>query len=170
MKKIVLASTLLAVSSFGHAETSPLSGFYAGGNVSRVQAAMTIEDSDCWYNCSAYTQEANGANFGIQGGYNWVQDNLLMGASLEYLAGGVDETYDYSGYGSEPQMHAISELKSLISLRFRAGLTLGKTALVISTGPAQGDFESQFLDADYTNTNTRYAAKQSGSVLSLIHI
>lgn len=165
MKKVLVMAALVGAAGAAHAEDSALAGFYAGGHVARVQATMSIEDSDCWYECSSYTQDANGFDFGVQGGYNWVQDNFLMGVSLEYTAGGADETYDYAGYGSPDNMHAISELKNLASLRFRAGLTMGKTAVVISTGPAQGDFDSKFLDRDDGNPSaTQYAAEQTGNV------
>jgi|GEM_PF-5828045 len=112
---------------------------------------MTQEDSDCWYNCSAYTQVADSFGYGIQGGYNWVSDNLLLGVAANYTGGGPDETFDTGFYtGPSEDIQSTSELKSLLSLRFRAGLVLNKTAIIVSAGPALGDFDHEYRDRNQT--------------------
>jgi opacity protein-like surface antigen len=148
---------------------SGLAGPYVGGQLTVAQPSMTIEDSDCWYNCSAYTQRKLGALVGIQGGYNWVSDGFLLGTELEYSAGSIEKTFEY-GYYNDPRqaMKLTSTLKGLGSLRFKSGLVIGDTAFVVSVGPAFGKFEGEFRAQD--NTVDRAdddVATQSGNMSGL---
>lgn len=163
--KMTLLAALIGATGVAQAEDHAMAGFFAGGGLSRVQANMTVEDSDCWYNCSAYTQAADDFAVSLQGGYNWVQDNFLMGVSLNYTTGGADEEFDYGYYnGPNDEMQVTSELNSLMSLRFRAGLALDKTAIVFSTGPAQGDFDGKLHDRNNNSATNQDAAEQSGTI------
>jgi opacity protein-like surface antigen len=151
---------------------SGLAGPYVGGQLTVAQPSMTIEDSDCFYDCSAYTQRKVGALVGIQGGYNWVENNFLMGAELEYSTGSIEKTFEY-GFGTGPSqdMKLTSTLKGVGSLRFKTGLVSGNTALVISAGPAFGKFEGEFRDRDET-VNDRAdddIASQSGNMTGLAY-
>jgi opacity protein-like surface antigen len=154
IKKITILGLLcLTLSSATlYADESAFAGPYIGGHLSRVEASMTQEDSDCFYNCSAYTQVDDAISFGIQGGYNWVSDNLLMGIELNYTDGGPEEVFEAAYYDNPiPQdMMFTSELKGLMSLRFRAGLILNNTAIILSAGPALGDFDHEFRDQNNT--------------------
>ncbi|MDG2471931.1 MAG: outer membrane beta-barrel protein [Pseudomonadales bacterium] len=151
-KKIkILGLFCLTLSSTNlYADESAFAGSYIGGHLSRVGASMTQEDSDCFYNCSAYTQVNDSPGFGVQGGFNVVRDNLLMGIELNYTdtAGEGKEDFEAGYYNTPPpqDMKYTSELKGLMSLRFRAGLVLNNTAIILSAGPALGDFDHEFRD------------------------
>ena len=119
-----------------------LAGPYVGGKLVGAHAQMTIEDTDCWYNCSAYTQAKSGGLYGIQGGFNWISGSLLFGASAEYIGGSLEEQFQYGSYtGTYDDMILTSELKGLASIRGKMGLVVNDTAIVLSAGVAQGDFE-----------------------------
>ena len=153
MNKKLLAFSIagLLLGASAHADWSGLAGPYAGVQLVGAQASMTIEDSDCWYNCSAYTQRKTGGLYGLQGGFNWVSGNLLLGAELEYAAGGLEKSFDYGYYnGTNDDMRLTSELKNVAALRLKMGLVSNDTAIVVSVGPAQGKFEGEFRDRDGT--------------------
>ncbi|HTE39178.1 MAG TPA: outer membrane beta-barrel protein [Steroidobacteraceae bacterium] len=153
MNKKLLAFSIagLLSAASANAEWTGLAGPYAGVQLVGAQASMTIEDSDCWYNCSAYTQRKTGGLYGLQGGFNWVSGNLLLGAELEYAVGSLEKSFDYGFYnGANDDMRLTSELKNLAALRLKMGLVSNDTALVVSVGPAQGKFASEFRDRDGT--------------------
>jgi opacity protein-like surface antigen len=156
MNKKLLAFSIAGVlfGASANAAWPGLAGPYAGVQLSGAQASMTIEDSDCWYNCSAYTQRKTGGLYGLQGGYNFVSGSLLLGAELEYAVGSLEKSFDYGYYtGLNNDMRLTSELKNLAALRLKMGLVSNDTALVVSVGPAQGKFESEFRDRDGTLDN-----------------
>ena len=173
-KILLLGAIMLSISSNLYADDSPFSGPYVGAHLSRVEASMTQEDSDCWFNCSAYTQNADSFGYGIQGGYNWVNENLLLGVEARYTAGGPDETFEAGYYNNPPEdMKYTSELKNLLSLRFRTGLVLNKTAIILSAGLAQGDFDHEFRDQRNSGEDpsdddvARYSGDTSGWVTGI---
>jgi opacity protein-like surface antigen len=154
--KMAAAFLMTSLASSVALADSDLGGFYVGANIGMGAPSMTVEDSDCWYDCSAYTQRPTGMIYGVQGGQNIVSGNMLLGWSLDYNAGSLDETYNY-GYGLNPdpnsQMVIKSEFKSVMSLRVKAGLLVGDTAVAINFGPARGKFETSFSDHNNQSGN-----------------
>lgn len=154
--KMAAAFLMTSLASSVALADSDLGGFYVGANLGLGAPSMTVEDSDCWYNCSAYTQRPTGLVYGLQGGQNIVSGSMLLGWSLDYNAGSLDETYNY-GYYTNPvtngQMEIKSEFKSVMSLRVKAGLLVGDTAVSVNFGPARGKFESSFSDHNNQPTN-----------------
>lgn len=145
-KMAVIAVLTSLASSVAMADDN-LAGFYVGGNIGIGAPSMTVEDSDCWYNCSAYTQRPTGLTYGLQVGQNIVSGSLIMGWSLDYNMGSLDETFDYGyGNGTNDDMRIESEFKSAMSLRVKAGVVVGNTAIAVNFGPARADFESSFSD------------------------
>lgn len=168
MKKIALA--VLAASTFSTAHAADdLSGFYVGASLGNTMATTTVEDSDCWYNCSAYTVKPEGLSYGIQGGQNLTSDSLLYGWSVDYLVTDAEDNFDYGFYsGANDDMRAQSEVKSLLSVRAKAGLTLGKTALVASFGVAQGEFDSRLIDRNGFSA-TQYWSKYDDTSSGVVY-
>lgn len=158
MKKLAL-SAAIALSTFGfsaaHASDA-LTGFYVGGSIGYAVATNTVEDSDCWYDCSAYTVKPDSLSFGIQGGQNVASGNLLFGWMADYVVADMDDQINYG----DGDMRVQSEAKSMLSLRAKAGLAVGNTAVIASFGPAQAEFDSRMV-ATYGSTNpaTWYTAK-----------
>lgn len=156
MKKFSALALLASAIASTHAVAadSSLAGLYVGGNLGIATPTMTLEDSDCWYNCSAYTLNPSGLTYGLQVGQNFVNGSLLLGWSLDYNLASIDETYDYGFYtGPNDDMRIESEFKSALSLRGKAGMVVDKTAVVLSFGPAQGDFETTFSDRNNNLSN-----------------
>ncbi|MCC6200490.1 MAG: outer membrane beta-barrel protein [Moraxellaceae bacterium] len=149
MKKMTAATLLISAmaSSMAMADESQLGGFYVGANIGMAAPSMTVEDSDCWYNCSAYTQRPTGLTYGLQGGQNIISGNLLLGWVLDYNLASLDESFDYGyGNGTNDDMRIESEFKSAMSLRVKAGVVVGDTAIAVNFGPARAEFESTFVD------------------------
>lgn len=145
--KLAVVAVLTSLASSVVIADDNLAGFYAGANIGIGAPSMTVEDSDCWYNCSAYTQRPTGLTYGIQVGQNIVSGNLLLGWALDYNLGSLDEAFDYGYYnGTNEDMRIESEFKSALSLRVKAGLVVGDTAIAVNFGPARADFESTFTD------------------------
>lgn len=168
MKKFALA--VLAASTFSAAHAADdLTGFYVGASLGNTIATTTVEDSDCWYNCSAYTVKPDGLSYGIQGGQNLASDSLLYGWSVDYVVTDAEDNFDYGFYNNaNDEMRAQSEVKSLLSVRAKAGLAVGKTALTASFGIAQGEFDSRLIDRNNFGAN-QYASKYDDTASGVVY-
>ncbi|MGE0115176.1 MAG: outer membrane protein [Steroidobacteraceae bacterium] len=168
---MTLAVTGVLFGATAHAAWPGLAGPYVGGQVMGAQPSMTIEDSDCWYNCSAYTQRKLGAMLGVQGGFNWISGNLLLGGELEYNFGSIKKEFQYGYYtGPQDNMKLTSKLKNLGSLRLKMGLVSNDTAVAVSVGPATGKFEGEFRDQNNNfNPADDDVASQSGNMSGFVY-
>lgn len=168
MKISVIGCTLLlaVTSTLAFADSgNSLAGLYVGGHVGLANASMTNEDSDCWYNCSAYTQRTTGLAYGIQIGQNFTSGNLLFGYVGDFtLASGVDKKLIYAG----DRMETSSEFKSVFSLRAKTGLLVNDTAISLTYGPAWGKFESSFATGPAYGTPS-YSNELSGRTLGVVY-
>lgn len=156
MKKLLAAALIVgAASPLVWADDS--TGLYVGARLGYNSPSMTTEDTDCYNECSAYTLRPTGAGLGIQVGQNFSSGSLLLGWSLndDMASQKQSITYgslDYNGGSSTSSRATIdSKLKSMMSLRFKAGLQINDTALVASFGPARGEFDESF---QYMNNGT----------------
>ena len=168
-KTAALLATLVAAPS-AFAESS-IAGFYVGGNLGVAQPTMTIEDSDCWYNCSAYTNRPTGFDIGLKVGQNLTSGNFLFGWDFEYDFVGADDELQYGYYnGPQDTMVASGDFKSVVALKGKAGIADQDTALALVFGLAQADIESELRDQSGTPGNTADDYKAtSGDVMGMVY-
>jgi hypothetical protein len=175
MKKILATALVLgAISPLAFAGGT---GLYVGGKLAYNNTSMTTEDTDCYNECSAYTLRPAGGAFGLQVGQNFNSGSLLYGWSLNDDIGSQKQSITYGSldYNSQSPTSSRatiqSKLKSVMSLRFKAGLQVNDTAVVASFGPARGDFEQSFDYSSNATTTTHdvggISGKISGTVMGL---
>ncbi len=154
-----------------------LAGPYVGVQLGLNQPSMTVEDSDCWYDCSAYTNSKLGVMPGIQAGWNWVSGSFLTGVSLETSFGSIKETAEYANWnylssGSYDINHdeeVRTKFKGVSSLRGRMGLMVDNTAIIVSAGFAKGRFDSELREMNRTaDESDDYNSKFSGSMNGVV--
>jgi hypothetical protein len=168
MNKNTIAALVLALAPLAaSAEAGALTGFYAGAALGYGAPSTTVEDSDCWYDCSAYTNRATGATYGITVGQNLTNGSFLFGWDLDYDFASLDESYSY-GYYTSPNlyMQANSEFKGALALKAKAGLLIQDTALALSFGWARGDFDNELRDRNGTSDPSDDTVAKSDDALN----
>lgn len=154
MKKVIAAAAVAVACATPAAFAGEgLTGFYVGGNLGMGNPSTTTEDSDCWYECSAYTNRGSGVTFGLKVGQNLTRGNFLYGWDFNYDMGSTSESYSYADFGGPPQMKVTSEFKNVMSLQGKAGVVMQDTALALHFGFASGSFDNEFRDRNATATN-----------------
>jgi hypothetical protein len=148
---VVVAAPVLAADS--------LAGPYVGAKLGLGDTSSTIEDTDCWYDCSAYTLRKSSAVGGVQAGWNWV------GGSGNSLAYGQYYNDSSETYGA---MTAATKIKDVVSVRGKLGLVVGDTAVVASGGFASAKIDSTLtynITANYAQADA--SRNYSGTVIGV---
>jgi hypothetical protein len=162
---VVVAAPVLAADS--------LAGPYVGAKLGLGDTSSTIEDTDCWYDCSAYTLRKSSAVGGVQAGWNWVGGSLLSGVSLDYVLAGSGNSLAYGQYYNDSSetygaMTAATKIKDVVSVRGKLGLVVGDTAVVASGGFASAKIDSTLtynITANYAQADA--SRNYSGTVIGV---
>lgn len=79
--------------------------------------------------------ELSGANAGLRLGYRWQRDRWVVGPEIAYVAGDINDSFDFAGGDFE------SEVDSLLGVRLKTGYLVRPDTLVYGiAGWQQGDF------------------------------
>jgi len=122
-------------------------GWYAGASFGIGSLKSTWNDEACVVNCGDSSSYSGAKVVGsLRGGYNWVQDRLLLGVELDVNTG-ARQTENNSSLAFISGIHtrAKGEINWYSTLRARAGVLASPDALVYLTGgPAYGKQTSSF--------------------------
>lgn len=120
------------------ADLSPAwQGWYAGASIGFGSLKSTWNDkSSILYGGDASSYSGAKAVGSLRGGYNWVQDRLLLGVELDMNTGAHETENDLGSLGVGPGVtsRAKGKINWYSTLRARAGVLASPDALVYLTG------------------------------------
>jgi outer membrane immunogenic protein len=152
MKKLLFATAALALATTGTAAfaqdgDASFGGFYVGAQVSGTRLTDKHSDHQYWYDGvhnAAYSKTK--AQFGVRGGYDFTSGSLLAGVMGEFNFGKISTYREMSP--SDPSYAIGARIKTLGSVRGRAGITSGRLALTGNVGFAFTDTKHQYRETD----------------------
>ena len=154
--------TSLAIGIFAHGAVAiafaepatPLAdwgGFYAGVHAGWGWADPDYaieEDSDFWWpsQFESYSIDADGPIAGLQAGFNWQIDSLLLGLEADLSWGGIDGGFNAVDLPNTNYFfNADSEIDYLASIRARAGLTWDQVLFYATGGIAFTSMDTKII-------------------------
>ncbi|MBC7282157.1 outer membrane protein [Hoeflea sp.] len=154
MKKLLIAAALIFASTSAFAadpvpyEPTPVAeapvvydwtGLYAGGSI-----GYGWGDTDWVYTLGGATahHSTDGLIGGVQAGYNWQMQNIVLGAELDILASGING----STACPNPAFACESEIDWLGTARVRAGFAANNWLFYGTGGVAAGDVTIQTVN------------------------
>jgi hypothetical protein len=164
MKKIIAAvavvSAFVAPVSFA---AESLAGMYGGLNLGLGTLTSTVEDSDCWYECSSYTNRPTDFTYGLKFGQNLTSGSFLYGWDVDYDFSSISKDGTAIDYGTAGSgiVHE-SKLKSLATAKVKVGLVVQDTAIAMSYGLALGDLDDAYVCASCGPNEARTSGQQMG--------
>jgi opacity protein-like surface antigen len=171
MSKLFSVAAVVLVCSAGAANAEPgnFGGFYIGGIVSEAfeGPSSTLFDDHIGAGPDdvVHSGSRNSPTYGVQGGYNYQFDRYVLGIEGDWSWGnGKSETavLDDGGPGIDS---ASAELKSLGSVRGRAGIVVLNNLMVFGTaGFGWGNADYGFRDHDAISGTAKYSANATGAV------
>jgi len=154
MNKVLLASTALCASmasgSFAAPATAPVftwTGFYFGGNFGGVWSSDTVRDlMPSNYGALRGNQSAfnpSGILGGVQAGYNWQFDNIVVGLEGEFELANPQHRSE-----NGPAFHSAS-LPSFGDLRMRAGVAIDRWLPFVTGGIVVANIKNSLTDPSF---------------------
>jgi len=182
MKKIVLATAVLALSAFSASaadlavKARPMAapavvydwtGFYIGGNVGGGMASSHFDDP-CFY-CSSATPTKGFFTGGAQIGYNWQFGNGLFGFEAD-VNGNSDFKESVIGGDDSNAMRVRAKADISGTIRARAGLVMNNALVYVTGGAAWADIKQTGVEFDNNTFSSTFLqptgiiANRSGTV------
>jgi opacity protein-like surface antigen len=168
MKKIVLATAVLALSAFGASaadlavkarpmaapvEVYNWTGFYIGGNIGGGMASSHFDDP-CFY-CSSATPTTGFFTGGAQIGYNWQFGNGLFGLEADVNGNSHFKESVLGGDDSDAlRVRAKADVSGTI--RARGGLVVSNTLLYVTGGAAWADIKQTGVEFNNRTTSATF--------------
>jgi outer membrane immunogenic protein len=167
MRKLLLATAaavLLSTPTFA-ADLAPVpaepvapvyaftwSGFYVGAHVGYGTGStdISIEDEDV----ELGDWSSDGFFGGVQVGYNFQFNALVLGAEADASFAGIDGDLDFEGLG----VGASTDLNWFGTARLRAGVAMDRALLYATGGVAFGDVENSVADVEESDTSVGWTA------------
>ena len=177
MKKIILATLLIASSSAFADGKINWTGPYVGGSVGYGWGEQKFKDvnfadvvtkpgSEVVTNSKPSLDSAFG---GLNAGYNFlVNDKTLIGAEVNVVGGSFDANYQSIDHGFGQDFTAQSKMNWMATVKAKAGIFVGDTLVHINGGIAFADEEMK-IDSLFSGThyNTSDSQKRTGWVVGL---
>lgn len=100
------------------------------------------------------TDDDNGVEYGVRGGYDWQMGSWVVGALAEYSSNDLED--NVTGFSTTPASYAFRrELDSVMAVRARVGYATPEGILTYVTGGwARGDLQSTFTTSNAANSFT----------------
>lgn len=176
MKNFLLASTVLAVTSFAaaaadlpsraaatsrapvFAQATSWQGFYVGAQLGLGNLTTTNSDLNNWYYGVRDVQTRDpGALFGLRAGYDAVFGSLLAGGLVEGSFGSLDSQKEYDP--ANPAYRVGSNVKLLGSARAKLGVHSGDLSVFVTGGLAVSNHQYRYNETDGSGQTMRANAK-----------
>ena len=133
------------------APTWSWTGFYIGANVGGVGAQTNISSPDYFEPGSSLHSNPTGVIGGLEAGYNWQYNNLVLGLEGDISGASISRSVDASTLGFTGDTF-VGDLTALGTVRGRLGWAFDRLLIYGTGGAAFADLKDQYFSPDFSFT------------------
>lgn len=148
MKKVLLAASLAILPlSMAQAADASFAGPYIGAAVGLGSFNSQFQDIDDEFDNQGVNGDTETAfSPAIYAGWNFQNDNFVYGVELSYNSYSL--TSESTPYGTSSVALLSTELKSVISLKAKAGVAVGSSLIYVAVGESQASVDGTINQDD----------------------